>query len=94
MSTSAAPLPVVAVQESFRHRPYWYDSEPPFSVECLRSLIAVAQARKNAGYPDFSRRGFRALVSQIGPRNSCGQHPGPDCLDSACESRVQVKVNF
>lgn len=46
MSTSATALLVVDVQESFRHRPYWRDSELPFFVECLRSLIAGAQSRK------------------------------------------------
>src|SRR5690349_18455797 len=46
MSASATALLVVDVQESFRHRPYWRDSELPFFVECLRSLIAGAQSRK------------------------------------------------
>ena len=46
MSTSATALLVVDVQESFRHRPYWRDSEVPSFVECLRSLIAGAQSRK------------------------------------------------
>jgi nicotinamidase-related amidase len=46
MSTSATALLVVDVQESFRHRPYWCDSELPFFVECLQALIAGAQARK------------------------------------------------
>jgi nicotinamidase-related amidase len=34
------------VQESFRHRPYWCDSDIPFFVKCLRSLIDGAQFRK------------------------------------------------
>lgn len=46
MSTSVTALLVVDVQESFRHRPYWRDSELPFFVEHLRSLIAGAQSRK------------------------------------------------
>jgi nicotinamidase-related amidase len=46
MSASATALLVVDVQESFRHRPYWCDSELPLFVECLRALIAGAQARK------------------------------------------------
>jgi nicotinamidase-related amidase len=46
MSTSATALLVVDVQESFRHRPYWCDSELPLFVECLQALIAGAQARK------------------------------------------------
>jgi nicotinamidase-related amidase len=46
MSTSATALLVVDVQESFRHRPYWRDSDVPLFVECLRSLIAGAQSRK------------------------------------------------
>jgi nicotinamidase-related amidase len=46
MSSSATALLVVDVQESFRHRPYWCDSELPFFVERLQALIAGAQARK------------------------------------------------
>jgi nicotinamidase-related amidase len=46
MSASATALLVVDVQESFRHRPYWRESELPSFVECLRSLIAGAQSRK------------------------------------------------
>jgi nicotinamidase-related amidase len=46
MSTSATALLVVDVQESFRHRPYWRDSELPFFVGCLQALIAGAQSRK------------------------------------------------
>jgi nicotinamidase-related amidase len=46
MSTSATALLVVDVQESFRHRPYWRDSDLPFFVEHLRSLIQGAQSRK------------------------------------------------
>jgi nicotinamidase-related amidase len=45
MSTSATALLVVDVQESFRHRPYWRDSDVPFFVEHLRALIAGAQSR-------------------------------------------------
>ncbi|HVO62458.1 MAG TPA: isochorismatase family protein [Terriglobales bacterium] len=45
MSTSATALLVVDVQESFRHRPYWRDSDLPFFLECLRSLITGAQSR-------------------------------------------------
>jgi nicotinamidase-related amidase len=44
MSTTTALL-VVDVQESFRHRPYWRDSDVPSFVNCLRSLIAGAQSR-------------------------------------------------
>lgn len=46
MSTSATALLVVDVQESFRHRPYWRDSDLPFFVERLQSLIHGAQSRK------------------------------------------------
>jgi nicotinamidase-related amidase len=46
MSTSATALLVVDVQESFRHRPYWRDSDLPLFVECLQALITGAQARK------------------------------------------------
>jgi nicotinamidase-related amidase len=46
MSTLAAALLVVDVQESFRHRPYWRDSDVPFFLERLQSLIGGAQSRK------------------------------------------------
>jgi nicotinamidase-related amidase len=46
MSSSATALLVIDVQESFRHRPYWRDSEVPFFVQNLQSLIEGAQARK------------------------------------------------
>ena len=45
MPTSATALLVVDVQESFRHRPYWRDSELQSFIQCLRSLIAGAQSR-------------------------------------------------
>lgn len=45
MSTSLAALLVIDVQESFRHRPYWRDSDVTFFVENLRSLIHGAQSR-------------------------------------------------
>jgi|SRR6185312_11072564 len=44
MSTATALL-VVDLQESFRHRPYWCDSDLPFFVERVRSLITGAQSR-------------------------------------------------
>ena len=46
MSTSATALLVVDVQESFRRRPYWRDSDVPLFIERLRSLIDGAQSRK------------------------------------------------
>jgi nicotinamidase-related amidase len=45
MSTSATALIVVDVQESFRHRPYWRESDLPFFVAQLQSLITGAQSR-------------------------------------------------
>ena len=45
MFASATALLVVDVQESFRHRPYWRDSELPLFVESLRSLIGGAKFR-------------------------------------------------
>lgn len=45
MSGSATALIVVDVQESFRQRPYWRDSDVRFFVERLQSLITGAQAR-------------------------------------------------
>ena len=65
MSISATALLVVDVQESFRHRPYWRDSDVPSFVECLQSLIDGAQSRK-ISHPNFSRRGFRTILSGIG----------------------------
>ena len=46
MSSSATALLVIDVQESFRHRPYWRDSDVPFFIESLQSLIEGAQSRK------------------------------------------------
>jgi nicotinamidase-related amidase len=34
------------VQESFRHRPYWRNSDVPFFLERLRSLITGASSRR------------------------------------------------
>jgi nicotinamidase-related amidase len=45
MPTSATALLVIDVQESFRHRPYWSDSDVPFFLEHLKSLIEGAQSR-------------------------------------------------
>ncbi len=45
MSTFASALLVVDVQESFRHRPYWSDSDVPLFLDNLRSLIGGAQSR-------------------------------------------------
>jgi nicotinamidase-related amidase len=38
-------LLVIDVQESFRHRPYWSDSDVSFFVENLQTLIDVAKSR-------------------------------------------------
>ena len=46
MSTSGTALLGVDVQESFRRRLYWRDSDIPLFIECLRSLIDGAQSRK------------------------------------------------
>jgi nicotinamidase-related amidase len=46
MPACATALLVVDVQESFRHRPYWRDTDVPFFVERLRSLIDGAQSRQ------------------------------------------------
>lgn len=45
MSNGVTALLLVDVQESFRHRPYWRDSELPSFIERVRSLIAGAQSR-------------------------------------------------
>jgi len=44
--TSATALLVIDVQESFRHRPYWCESDLPHFVTRLRALIEGAQARQ------------------------------------------------
>lgn len=44
MSRSGTALIVVDVQESFRHRPYWCDSDVSHFVERLQSLITGAQS--------------------------------------------------
>jgi nicotinamidase-related amidase len=46
MSTSGTALLVIDVQESFRHRPYWRDSDVPSFVGSLQSLINGAQSRE------------------------------------------------
>lgn len=45
MFTSATALLVVDVQESFRHRPYWRESDVPSFVKRLQSLIDGAESR-------------------------------------------------
>jgi nicotinamidase-related amidase len=46
MSAPETALLVVDVQESFRHRSYWSDSDVPYFVACLRALIEGAQSRR------------------------------------------------
>jgi nicotinamidase-related amidase len=46
MSTSEIALLVIDAQESFRHRPYWSDSDAPLFVERLQALIDGARLRK------------------------------------------------
>jgi nicotinamidase-related amidase len=43
---SATALLVIDVQESFRHRPYWRESDLPHFVTRLRALIEGAQSRQ------------------------------------------------
>jgi nicotinamidase-related amidase len=45
MPTSEIALLVIDVQESFRHRPYWSDSDLPLFVERLQVLIDGAKSR-------------------------------------------------
>jgi nicotinamidase-related amidase len=45
MSAAEAALLVVDAQESFRHRPYWNDSDVPLFVERLQCLIDKAKSR-------------------------------------------------
>src|SRR5580698_901972 len=44
MSTAETALLVIDVQESFRHRPYWNDSDMPLFVERLQALIDGAKS--------------------------------------------------
>jgi nicotinamidase-related amidase len=46
MSTAETALLVIDVQESFRHRPYWSDSDVPLFVKRLQALIDGARLRK------------------------------------------------
>ena len=46
MSTSATALLVIDVQESFRQRPYWRDSDIPSFAGSLQSLIDGAHSRR------------------------------------------------
>jgi len=46
MSNANTVLLVVDVQESFRHRPYWRDSDVPFFVEHLQKLVDGAISRQ------------------------------------------------
>ena len=45
MSIGETALLVIDVQESFRHRPYWSDSDVPFFIEQLEMLVDGARAR-------------------------------------------------
>jgi nicotinamidase-related amidase len=44
MPSGETALLVIDVQESFRHRPYWSDSDVPFFIEQLRILIEGAKS--------------------------------------------------
>ena len=44
MSNSETALLVIDAQESFRHRPYWSDSEAPVFLDRLQALIDGARA--------------------------------------------------
>ena len=46
MAISETALLVIDAQESFRHRPYWSDSDVPLFVERLQALIDGARSRK------------------------------------------------
>jgi nicotinamidase-related amidase len=45
MATAETALLVIDVQESFRHRPYWNDSDVPFFLERLQTLIDGAKSQ-------------------------------------------------
>jgi nicotinamidase-related amidase len=45
MFSSNSALLVIDVQESFRHRPYWIDSDVPVFLDNLQALIDGAKAR-------------------------------------------------
>jgi nicotinamidase-related amidase len=46
MAISETALLVIDAQESFRHRPYWSDSDVPLFVQRLQALIDGAKSRK------------------------------------------------
>jgi nicotinamidase-related amidase len=46
MSNAETALLVIDAQESFRHRPYWSDSDLPLFLERLQALIDGAKSRK------------------------------------------------
>lgn len=46
MPTAETALLVIDAQESFRHRPYWSNSDLPLFVERLQALIDGAKSRK------------------------------------------------
>src|SRR5450432_3534036 len=46
MSTPVTALLVIDVQESFRHRPYWRDSDVPCFLKRLAALMEGAKTRK------------------------------------------------
>jgi nicotinamidase-related amidase len=46
MSIAETALLVIDAQESFRHRPYWSDTEAPLFVESLQELIDGAKSRQ------------------------------------------------
>ena len=46
MSNTGTALLVIDVQESFRHRPYWSDTDVPSFLDRLQQLIDGARARK------------------------------------------------
>jgi nicotinamidase-related amidase len=70
MSNAETALLVIDAQESFRHRPYWSDSDLPLFVERLQALIDGAKSRKMPVLQIFH-------VEDCGPFSLASGHVAP-----------------
>jgi len=70
MSNVETALLVIDVQESFRHRPYWRDSDVPAFVEHLQKLIDGAKSRRIPVIQIFH-------VEESGPFSLASGHVAP-----------------
>jgi nicotinamidase-related amidase len=81
LASSDTALLVIDVQESFRHRPYWNDSDVPRFLERLQALIDGARARKIPVLQIFH-------VEDSGPFSTASGHVAP--LQGLCLSADAV----